>query len=87
MRIVIQEESDLTIVTYNDSIAKAVVWEGSIPKFTITIERYSNYEIAWLNEELIQITNWPGRCVSIYTIYSTIEEMNIYEAGFNHCGV
>lgn len=86
-KIVINEESDLMLVGSGETVAKATVVEGDATKLTITVEQYGRFEIEWLNEELFQIVNWPGRCISLYTIYSTIEERVIYEAGFNHCGV
>lgn len=85
--IAIVKESDLTQTTYDKSFAKAILIEGEKPRATIEISRYRSFNISWLNEELIHISNSPGRCVELHTIYSTIENRTIYVQGFNHCGV
>lgn len=87
MEIIVKEESDLTKVTYDNSFAKAIVQKSGAPFLTIEIHRYSTYNVAWVNEDLIQITNWPGRCVELHTIYSVLEGRQIYQEGFSHCGV
>jgi len=87
MELIIQEESDLTNVTYDKSVVKAIVLADGKPVLTMEVHGYSSYNIAWLNEDLIQITNWPGRCVELQTIYSVIESREIYQEGFQHCGV
>ena len=87
MEIIVQEESDLTKVTYDSSFAKVIVQKDGAPLLTIEIDRYKTYQVAWLNEDLVQITNWPGRCVELQTIYSVLEGRQIYQEGFDHCGV
>lgn len=79
--------SNLVEVPYDQSIAKAVIFEGEQPLTTITINQYRNFEFEWLNENLIHLTNSPGRCVTIDTIYDVSVAELIYKAGFNHCGV
>ena len=86
MELIIQEESDLTKVTYDKSLAKAIVLSDGEPILTMEVHGYSSYDIVWLNEDLIQITNWPGRCVELQTIYSVLEHREIYQEGFQHCG-
>lgn len=86
MELIIQEESDLTKVTYDKSFAKAIVISDGVPILTMEVHGYSSYNIVWLNEDLIQITNWPGRCVELHTIYSVLESREIYQEGFQHCG-
>lgn len=87
MEIIVQEESDLTKTSYDNSFAKAIVQLSGAPLLTIEIYRYKRYDLAWLNEDLIQITNWPGRCVELHTIYSVLGGREIYQEGFSHCGV
>ena len=82
-----QEESDLTKVTYDSSFAKVIVQKDGAPLLTIEIDRYKTYQVAWLNGDLVQITNWLGRCVELQTIYSVLESRQIYQEGFDHCGV
>ncbi len=85
--VVIAEESDLTQTSYDNSFVKAFLIEGGNPQLVIEIGRYRSFNISWLNEELFHVSNWPGRCVELHTIYSTLEDRVIYQRGFNHCGV
>ena len=80
-------QSDLAEVPYDQSTAKAVIFEGERPLTTITINRYRNFDFKWLNENLIHLMNSPGRCVTIDTIFDVSISELIYKAGFNHCGV
>ena len=80
-------QSKLTEVPYEQSIAKAVIFEGERPLTTITISQYRNFEIKWLNENLVHLMNSPGRCVTVDTIFDVSSSRLIYKAGFNHCGV
>ena len=87
MELIIQEESDLAKVTYDKSFAKAIVLSDGEPILTMEVYGYSSYDMVWLNEDLIHITNWPRRCVELHTIYSVLESREIYQEGFQHCGV
>lgn len=78
MELIIQEESDLTKVTYDKSLVKGIVLSDGEPILAMEVHGYSSYNIVWLNEDLIQITNWPGRCVEMQTIYSVLEGREIY---------
>lgn len=86
MELTVQEESDLTKITYDSSFSKTIVQQNGLPILTIELSGYRNYQIVWLNEDLLQITNWPGRCVELHTIYSVLDQHEIYQVGFNHCG-
>ena len=85
--VAVLEESDLTEVTYDTSFAKAALIIEGKPALTIELSRYRSFDISWLNEELIQISVWPGRCVELHTIFSTLDNRPIYEQGFQICGV
>lgn len=87
MKVVVHQESDLTQIDYGNSYARASVQKGDSELFSIEIHRYKSYSINWLNEDLIQIENWPDRCVELHTIFDSRNGSVIYQGGFNHCGV
>ena len=85
--IVVIEESDLTKVPYDQSFAKLIVLEQNEPSVSIELKKYKSFEYEWLNEELVHVAIWPGRCVSIDVIYDLSLKESIYTTGFQHCGV
>lgn len=85
--IIVVEESDTTKALAPDTLAKAVVVVAGLPILTIEISGYKNYTLSWINEELVHVRNFPGRCVSVDTLYNLRSRTISYHAVFNHCGV
>ena len=85
-KVIVQQESDLTRIAYDESLVKASVVMNGTPFMTFLIRHYKSYEIFWLDDEVFQITNWPGRCLELITIYSVLERRVVYQTGFQHCG-
>ena len=83
---VVVAESDLTKVPYDQSFAEVIVLDRNEPSISIEFSKYKSFDIEWLNEELLYVSTWPGRCVSIDVIYDLSRKEFIYTAGFNHCG-
>ena len=85
--IQILEESDTTKVVAQDTFAKAVAFVNDSPIITVEVSEYRNYTFSWINDELVHVSNSPGRCVSVDTIYNLRVKRIEYHAVFNHCGV
>jgi hypothetical protein len=81
------EKSDTTIIPYDQSIAIAVIFEGENPLITFEIPMFRNFEIKWINDDLVHIYTSPGRCVGIDSIYDVSKPVLLYEAEFQFCGL
>jgi hypothetical protein len=84
--LVVVEESDLTQVPYEDSLARAVVTENGTPIVTVLIRGYRNYSFDWINEDLLHVASSPGRCVTLDRIYDFSTRELIFSAAYQHCG-
>ena len=80
------EKSDTIIISYDQSIVRAVIYEGENPVLTLEIPKFRNFEIKWINDEIIHVFTSPGRCVRIDAIYDVSKLTLLYEAGFQLCG-
>lgn len=81
------EESDTTQTPYSETRMKSVVFIEESPEVTIELDAYRNFEFQWINEKVIHLFSFPGRCVTVDTIYDMDKREVIYSAAFNHCGV
>ena len=84
--LVVVEESDLTQVPYEDSLARAIVTENGRPIVTVLIRGYRNYSFDWINEDLLHVASSPGRCVTLDRIYDVSIRDVIFGAAYQHCG-
>jgi len=80
-------ESNLEVVGYSDSKAKIAIFEQLDSKMVIEITSYKSFSYQWINEDLISIESWPGRCVNINMVYDFSSNKVIYLAGYQHCGL
>ncbi|HSR67032.1 MAG TPA: hypothetical protein VLU25_03745 [Acidobacteriota bacterium] len=85
--LVLLEESDLTEVPYDKSLAKAVILEKDTPVATVLVRGYRGYSFAWINEDLLHLYGSPGRCVTLDWIYDVSSRNVLYHAAYQHCGV
>ena len=84
---VIIAESDLSIVGYSESQVKIAVLEQHQPKMLIEVNSYKSFEYEWINEDLLNVISWPGRCVNINFVYDFSNNKVVYVAGYQHCGL
>jgi len=80
------KESDLSKIPYNKSIALITIYDTKKPLSVIEIKSYKSYRLDWLNEELIHIQTWPGRCVQLDEIINIKTKASIYSSNLYHCG-
>ncbi len=79
--------SNISNVAYEKSQTLITAFKLEVLLVTIELKGSKSVDANWINEELVYIQNWPGRCLQLNTIIDIVKMKIIYMAGFNHCGV
>ncbi len=79
--------SNINDVAYEKSQTLITTFKLEELLVTIELNGSKSVDANWINEELVYIQNWPGRCLQLNTIIDIVKMKIIYMVGFNHCGV
>ena len=80
------KSTDPTVVPYEKSSTTISVFSANGPLSIIKFGGYKSYNLNWINEELLHLEIWPGRCIELDEIINLNETKKIYSSAFNHCG-
>ena len=79
--------SNLSNVAYEKSQTLISIFKLDKLLTIVELSGSKSVEANWINEELIHIQNWPGRCIQLDSIFNVVKNEFVYMAGLNHCGV
>ncbi len=80
-------KSNINIVAYDISQTIITIFKSDSPLAIVELKGSKHVNVSWINEELIHIQNWPGRCLQLDSIFNVVKREFIYRSGLNHCGV